>query len=161
MDHEGYEGTGGSSPLPICGYHHSHSVRKTQLSNDPTLSSLPLLSTFLKYYARPYLGIFAPVAKQVPGSLEPGTAANTQRKEGDNVNDPALLNEGEELVEQEIRDRFKRMCEGYFESVCKKLVLEHKVSLLVEVLPALRVADIMSPMMRIYSALTRARSSES
>jgi len=36
--------------------------------------------------------------------------------------------EGDELVEKDIRDRFKKMCEGYFESVAKKLVLEHKVS---------------------------------
>ena len=36
--------------------------------------------------------------------------------------------EEDELVEKDIRDRFKKMCEGYFESVAKKLVLEHKVS---------------------------------
>jgi len=36
--------------------------------------------------------------------------------------------EGEGLVEKDIRDRFKKMCEGYFENVAKKLVLEHKVS---------------------------------
>jgi regulator of nonsense transcripts 2 len=36
--------------------------------------------------------------------------------------------EGDELVEKDIRDRFKKMCEGYFENVAKKLVLEHKVS---------------------------------
>ena len=42
---------------------------------------------------------------------------------------PPLLNEDEELVEQEIRDRFKRMCEGYFDNVAKKLVMEHKVRL--------------------------------
>ncbi len=34
----------------------------------------------------------------------------------------------DELVEKDIRDRFKKMCEGYFENVAKKLVLEHKVS---------------------------------
>ncbi len=39
------------------------------------------------------------------------------------------VNEGEELVEKEIRDRFKKMCEGYFDSVSKKLVIEHDVSL--------------------------------
>ena len=33
-----------------------------------------------------------------------------------------------ELVEKDIRDRFKKMCEGYLENVAKKLVLEHKVS---------------------------------
>lgn len=41
---------------------------------------------------------------------------------------PTLLKEGDELVEKEIRDRFKKMCEGYFDSVSKKLVIEHNVS---------------------------------
>jgi hypothetical protein len=36
--------------------------------------------------------------------------------------------EGDGLVEKDIRDRFKKMCEGYFENVSKKLVLEHKVT---------------------------------
>lgn len=42
---------------------------------------------------------------------------------------PALVDadEAEELVEKDIRDRFKKMCEGYFDSVAKKLVIEHKV----------------------------------
>lgn len=35
--------------------------------------------------------------------------------------------EKEELVEKEIRARFKKMCEGYFDNVAKKLVIEHKV----------------------------------
>ena len=35
--------------------------------------------------------------------------------------------EGDELDEKDICDRFKKMCEGYFENVAKKLVLEHKV----------------------------------
>lgn len=38
--------------------------------------------------------------------------------------------EKDELVEKDIRDRLKKMCEGYFENVAKKLVLEHKVSAL-------------------------------
>lgn len=38
------------------------------------------------------------------------------------------MKEEEELVEQDVRDRFKRMCEGYFDNVCKKLVIEHKVA---------------------------------
>lgn len=44
---------------------------------------------------------------------------------------PALADadEADELVEKEIRDRFKKMCEGYFDSVAKKLVIEHKVCL--------------------------------
>ena len=41
---------------------------------------------------------------------------------------PPLGSDAEdELVEKEIRDRFKKMCEACFESVAKKLVLEHKV----------------------------------
>ena len=46
-----------------------------------------------------------------------------------NGNFPLLAKEEESLVEQDIRDRFKRMCEGYFENVSKKLVIEHKVCL--------------------------------
>jgi regulator of nonsense transcripts 2 len=42
---------------------------------------------------------------------------------------PPLGTEAEEneLVEKDIRDRFKKMCEGYFENVAKKLIIEHKV----------------------------------
>ena len=43
---------------------------------------------------------------------------------------PELTKEEDELVEKEIRDRFKRMCEGYFENVAKKLVNEHTVRLM-------------------------------
>lgn len=41
---------------------------------------------------------------------------------------PTLNEEQSFLVEQEIRDRFKRMCENYFENVSKKLLIEHKVA---------------------------------
>jgi len=37
------------------------------------------------------------------------------------------MDEGVELIEQDIRDKFKRMCEGYYDNVSKKLVIEHKV----------------------------------
>ncbi|KAJ7045615.1 transcription factor [Mycena alexandri] len=98
-------------------------ILKELLSNDPTLSSLPLLSTFLKAYSRPYLGIVPPTAaKQISALSEPGTLS-TQTAESGAF--PSLVKEDEELVEQEIRDRFKRMCEGYFENVCKKLIIEH------------------------------------
>ncbi|KAL0956498.1 hypothetical protein HGRIS_002642 [Hohenbuehelia grisea] len=101
---------------------------KDLLSNDPSLSSLPLLSIFLKSYSRPYLGITPPSASsQISSSSEPGTlSATTSESEQKGAQFPALLPESEELVEQEIRDRFKRMCEGYFDNVCKKLVIEHK-----------------------------------
>jgi regulator of nonsense transcripts 2 len=100
-----------------------------QLSNDSSLSSLPLLSAFLKYYSRPYLGITSSVSKQIPVSSEPGTMADaTTREETSLKVSPASFKEEDELVEQDIRDRFKKMCEGYFDNVCKKLVIEHKVS---------------------------------
>ena len=103
-----------------------------QLSNDPSLSSLPLLLVFLKSYSRPYLGIVPPQSsKQISASSEPGTLSEAVSDEAAQTNGSAQLpvNEGEELVEKEIRDRFKKMCEGYFDSVSKKLVIEHNVSL--------------------------------
>ncbi|KAF9481528.1 ARM repeat-containing protein [Pholiota conissans] len=102
---------------------------KDLLSNDPSLSSLPLLTTFLKSYSRPFLGIIppSPAAKQIPIDAEPGSLSSCQVYEnGEDGHFPSLLKEEEELVEQDIRDRFKRMCEGYFDNVCKKLVIEHK-----------------------------------
>lgn len=94
---------------------------------------MPLLTTFLKSYSRPFLGISPPsIPKQISVSAEPGSLSNSQIKEiGENEHDPSPLSEDEELVEQDIRERFKRMCEGYFENVCKKLVIELKVRLLV------------------------------
>ncbi|KAI0700874.1 ARM repeat-containing protein [Cytidiella melzeri] len=103
-------------------------VVKDLLSNDPTLSSLPLLSAFLKSYSRPYLGIVPPAAtKQISVGSETGTLSEkaTQEANGTNEAFPSVAQEEHELVEKDIRDRFKRMCEGYFDSVCKKLVIEH------------------------------------
>ena len=39
-----------------------------------------------------------------------------------------VVKEEDELIEPEIRDKFKRMCEGYYDNVAKKLVREHDVS---------------------------------
>ncbi|KAJ3515037.1 hypothetical protein NMY22_g14554 [Coprinellus aureogranulatus] len=97
-----------------------------QLSNDPTLSSLPLLTTFLKSYSRPYLGIVPPASsKQLSASSEPGTLSDSVAN-GDTSRGVQDFEEGLELVEKDIRERFRRMCEGYFESVSRKLVIEHK-----------------------------------
>ena len=52
---------------------------------------------------------------QSPTALSNGSAAPSIKEE-------------EELVEKDIRDRFKKMCEGYFDNVAKKLVIEHNVS---------------------------------
>ncbi|KZS98144.1 ARM repeat-containing protein [Sistotremastrum niveocremeum HHB9708] len=92
---------------------------KDLLSNDPSLSSLPLLTSFLKSYSKPFLGI-SPFAAPL--------TATAHEDESNKRDWPTLENgaaEDQELVEKEIRDRFKRMCEGYFESVSKKLVIEH------------------------------------
>ncbi|THH26707.1 hypothetical protein EUX98_g7481 [Antrodiella citrinella] len=100
-------------------------VVKDLLSNDPTLSSLPLLSTFLKSYSFPYLGIAPPSnTKQVASSTEVGTLSEVTTKDANGAF-PPLSKEEDELVEKEIRDRFKKMCEGYFDNVSKKLVIEH------------------------------------
>ncbi|KDR75800.1 hypothetical protein GALMADRAFT_248514 [Galerina marginata CBS 339.88] len=100
---------------------------KDLLSNDPSLSSLPLLTTFLKSYSRPFLGITPPSpSKQIASDAEPGSLSTNVHEEEGNSQFPPILKEEDELVEQDIRDRFKRMCEGYFDNVCKKLVIEHK-----------------------------------
>ena len=98
------------------------------MSNDPSLSSLPLLSTFLKSYSLPFLGIVPPQAtsKQVSASAEPGNLSEETTKEANGAF-PTTSKEDDELVEKDIRDRFKKMCEGYFENVSKKLVIEHNV----------------------------------
>ena len=97
-----------------------------KLSNDPTLSSLSMLSTFLKSYSRPYLGLTPPQSKQISAESEPGTLseATTNTTQGEFL---AFLDENEEIVEQSIYDRFKCVCEGYFDNVSKKLVVENKV----------------------------------
>jgi regulator of nonsense transcripts 2 len=98
------------------------------LSNDPSLSSLPLLTTFLKSYARPFLRLVPPAAsKQISTSTEHGTLSFDTSNADENAF-PQLGAEAEEdeLVEKDICERFKKMCEGYFENVSKKLVIEHK-----------------------------------
>lgn len=81
---------------------------------------------FLKSYSLPFLGITPAIIKQVSANSEPGTMSATHAV--DSLAFPALDDDTGSLIEQDIRDRFKRMCEGYFESVSKKLVIEHKVS---------------------------------
>lgn len=101
-----------------------------QLSNDSNLFSLPLLTTFLRYFSRPFLGITPPPGsnKQISSSAEPGTLSSAeQEKSTQPPPQQQVFNEAEELVEKDIRDRFKRMCEGYFDSVSKKLLTEHNV----------------------------------
>lgn len=127
MDHEGCQRTG---KLRLCAFPIVllTSTLRLQLSNDPSLSSLPLLSTFLKSYSLPFLALAPPsgAKQQVTTAAEPGTLSEfVQGAESENASYPPLGEE--ELVEKEIRDRFKRMCEGYFDSVSKKLVKEHMV----------------------------------
>jgi regulator of nonsense transcripts 2 len=65
--------------------------------------------------------------KQIPINSDSGTLSSTD-EEDTGGQFPPIFKEEDELVERDIRDRFKRMCEGYFDKVCKKLVIEHKVS---------------------------------
>ena len=118
---------------------------ETQLSNDPSLSSLPLLTTFLKSYSRPYLGIAPPQTSKL-ATNGVATADGTDDTE-------KAIPETEELVEKDIRDRFKRMCEGYFQNVSKKLIIEHNVRGFRVVQPVSLMVDLL--------AIARARSSES
>ena len=71
-------------------------------------------------------------SKQISATSEPGTLSEATTKDVNNtaVNGHTTFSIHEEsgLIEKEIRDRFKKMCEGYFDSVCKKLVIEHNVS---------------------------------
>jgi hypothetical protein len=65
---------------------------------------------------------------QIPTTAEPGSLSSAQsQRENEIAQFSQLVPEEEELVEQDLRERFKRMCEGYFDNVCKKLVIEHKV----------------------------------
>lgn len=90
------------------------------------MSSLPLLSTFLKSYGRPFLGLtLSNATNQIPSSAEHGELSATTQNEALKV---TATVEGDELVEKETRDKFKRMCEGYFETISKQLVKEHLVS---------------------------------
>lgn len=81
---------------------------------------------FLKSYGRPFLGLTASNVShsQVSASAQSGELSADVQKD-------ALSNgaesEGTELVEKDTRDRFKRMCEVYFETISKKLVKEHLV----------------------------------
>lgn len=102
----------------------SRSLTQLKLSNDPSLMSLPLLTTFLKYFSRPYMGLTPPAAKQISPASEPGSLSSSVEKESPQAQP---INEEQELVEKDIRDRFKKMCEGYFDSVSRKLLVEHNV----------------------------------
>jgi regulator of nonsense transcripts 2 len=81
----------------------------------------------LKSYSRPFLGLATVASKQVSEAIVPG--ALSADIAATNGAFPELAKEEDELVEKEIRDRFKKMCEGYFDNVSKKLVMEHKVGL--------------------------------
>lgn len=63
--------------------------------------------------------------KQIPADIEPDTNTATVHESQSEL---PTIGRGE-LIEQDVRDRFKRMCEGYFDNICKKLLIEHKVSI--------------------------------
>ncbi|KZW00324.1 ARM repeat-containing protein [Exidia glandulosa HHB12029] len=98
---------------------------KGLLSNDPTLTSLPILVMFIKVFGRPYLGLTPAAAKAGRTAAEAGTLSDAVSREPVEGRLAQITDEGEELVEKDIRERFRRMCEGYFEKVGQKLVIEH------------------------------------
>lgn len=98
---------------------------KSLLSNDPTLSSLPILVMFIKVFGRPYLGLTPSTAKSSRTTAEAGALSDAVSREPAEGRLAQISDESEELVEKEIRDRFRRMCEGYMEKVGQKLVIEH------------------------------------
>jgi regulator of nonsense transcripts 2 len=76
------------------------------------------------------LGLTPPaLAKQVGTDVEAGNLASTVAQDSANgaQNGATIVNEQDELIEKDVRDKFKRMCEVYYESVAKKLAKEHKV----------------------------------
>ncbi|KAH8997669.1 hypothetical protein EDB86DRAFT_3243064 [Lactarius hatsudake] len=80
------------------------------LSNDPSLSSLPLLATFLKSCARPFLRLVPPAAsKQISTTAEPDSLS-FDASNADEAAFPPLGVEAEEdeLVEKDICDRLKK-----------------------------------------------------
>jgi len=129
MDHESSQGYG---TLTCCPNYIARGNLHPQLSNDPTLSSLPLLTTFLKSYSLPYLGLLpSSTSKQVSTNVDGDSLSSSVQEHATSVDAfPPLISEEDQLVEKDTRDRFKRMCEGYFENVCKKLVIEHTVSMI-------------------------------
>jgi len=90
--------------------------------------------------------------------------ATTRGEENASDTSPTSAKEDEDLVEQDIRDRFKKMCEGYFDSVSKKLVMEHKVSVFFSSKNQNDCLRIVMAWLFFYFfllALARSRSSES
>ena len=60
---------------------------------------------------------------QIPTIAEPGSLSSAQsQRENEIAQFPQFIREEEELVEQDLRERFKRMCEGYFDNVCTRAV---------------------------------------
>jgi len=84
------------------------------------------------------------IPKQIHATGESGSLSNMQSSGGDTECRFIRHKEEHELIEQDIRDRFKRMCEGYFDNVCKKLVIEHKVTSIPRRLLPLTYRDIFS-----------------
>jgi regulator of nonsense transcripts 2 len=115
-------------------------VIKDLLSNDPSLSSLPLLSLFLRSYSYPYLSILPPSTKsQIPQSTEPGTLSSSTSNTTSSSTEPTEPNgttnmnafpslpssDTPLLVPAEIQTKFRKLLLTYYDSVCKKLLIEH------------------------------------
>ncbi|WVQ81313.1 hypothetical protein IAT38_003436 [Cryptococcus sp. DSM 104549] len=87
-------------------------VLKGLMTNDPQYSNLPLLSTFLKYFGRAYLG---------PNPTPAGKEANGQAADSDTKRDE--LPEGvNELVPVDVQKKMRELFDNYFSTASKTLV---------------------------------------
>lgn len=60
------------------------------------------------------------------GNGDGSISADAQQK-GASAN--VVVNEDEELIEKDIRDRLTKLCEGYFDTMSKILVKDHVVGI--------------------------------
>ncbi|WVQ93013.1 hypothetical protein IAU59_000076 [Kwoniella sp. CBS 9459] len=83
---------------------------KAFMTGDPSYNNLPLLSTFLKYYGRAYLG------------PNPATSSKHVATNGATSDKEELPAEVTELVPPEIQKKMRELFENYFNSASKTLV---------------------------------------
>nr|XP_018259411.1 uncharacterized protein I303_08339 [Kwoniella dejecticola CBS 10117]OBR81569.1 hypothetical protein I303_08339 [Kwoniella dejecticola CBS 10117] len=84
-------------------------ILKGFMTGDPQFTNLPLISTFLKYFARPYLG--------------PNTTSAQNGESDTNGSEKDSLPQGiTELIPIEVQKKMRELFENYFSSASKTLV---------------------------------------
>ena len=89
-------------------------VLRFQMSGDPQFANLPLMITFLKNYARAFLG-------PLPVKDDPNAAA----EDGNRATLPAGV---DELIPAELQEGFRSLFNSYFDTASKTLAKGHMVS---------------------------------